>query len=85
MSIVILCFTKRKHFENYEKRFLYYQESCSPSQNIHFFIIYSLHFHSAVHRFKRSDETGMIMILRMGLRKLGNVTFGKTQKPLSIK
>ena len=57
-----LYFTKRKHFENYEKCFSLHLESSFNAQDIHFFVIFSPYF---PHCFliQRVKLTGIIMKL----------------------
>ena len=57
--LYFLCSTKRKHFKNYEKHFLFCLKSSVRSQYIQFCVFFP--FLSIVSRTKESDETGIIM------------------------
>ena len=81
--LYFLHLTKRKHFKNYEKLFLFHLKDSLHSRDINFFVIFFFLFTVSI--FKGSDEAGIIMTSRIGLRKLANVIFGITQKPFCIR
>ena len=63
-------------FVSTKKLFLFtmYSRFCNPFLDL-----------STVFRFKVSDQTGIIMMSRIGLYELAIVVFGINQKPLCIK
>ena len=71
-----LSFTKRKHFKNYEKCFLFHRKSPFCFRDIQFFVFFP--FLSTASRRKGSDETEITLTLWTGLHKLADVSFGIT-------
>ena len=54
VSAIFLCFTKRKHFKNYEKCFMFHLKSSFCSKNIQIFIFFPFRF--TFYRFKELYE-----------------------------
>ena len=63
--------------ENYHKG-LFHRKTPFRSRDIHFFVIFSL---STLSWFKRTNESGRIMMSWIGLHKLADLISGITQKP----
>ena len=59
MSSIFLYFTKAEHLKNYEKHFLFHLESSFRSRDLQIFVF--LPFLFTVFRFKRPDETRIVM------------------------
>ena len=81
-ACVLYCFTKRRHLNNYEKCFLFHLKSSFRSKDIQLFVFFPSF--STFSRFRGLDETGLIVMSRIGLHKLATGIFGITEKPLCV-
>ena len=76
-------FSSNFYFFDEKKCFLFHLKSSFRSQDIHIFVLFP--FLSRLSRLKKTNGTGIIYDVIIGLHKFADAIFGITQKPLYIK